>query len=273
MKKLVRLFSLLVTVLVVAAFAATAFAAESTIIYRSRADGYEFAPGSVYTETDLFENFKNVMPGDVRSEVVTITNENTYSDYIQVYMRALLHDEEGNPISPKVLEEIQKDDRKGTLSELEYMHDFLKQLTLTVWKGEKKDENIIYQGSPDSLESGFESKAAHLGYLYRGRSMTLNVELAVSVEMGNEYADRIGEVDWVFVIEEYDDPDPLPTPTPTPEPEVTPEPVPTPVITEIPDEPDAPKTGDTAVIWPYILLIAVGLIGMIATAFRRRRRD
>lgn len=34
----------------------------------------------------------------------------------------------------------------------------------------------------------------------------MDVQLTVPIEMGNEYADRIGEVDWVFVVEGFDDP-------------------------------------------------------------------
>ena len=38
----------------------------------------------------------------------------------------------------------------------------------------------------------------------------LTVELKVPVELGTAYANRIGEVDWVFVAEEVNDPDPVP---------------------------------------------------------------
>ena len=50
---------------------------------------------------------------------VFFKNKSKNSDYIKVWMRAVLHDEKDNTISPNVLKELQKDDRKGTLSEVE----------------------------------------------------------------------------------------------------------------------------------------------------------
>lgn len=110
------------------------------------------------------------------------------------------------------------------------------------------------------------------------------------IELGNEYANRIGEVDWVFTVEEVSeggggDGDGGETVTPQPpeeeipdtdvpkgEPTIDPEDPEEPVI-EIPGEPvpqadkpelpgDAPKTGDTTriLLWVVVLLMAgVGL--------------
>ena len=46
----------------------------------------------------------------------------------------------------------------------------------------------------------------YLGEFKYNDSLKLNVELAVDIDMGNEYAHRIGEVDWVFVVEERNNP-------------------------------------------------------------------
>jgi hypothetical protein len=40
--------------------------------------------------------------------------------------------------------------------------------------------------------------------------MTLDVELSVPIGLDNRYANRIGEVDWVFIAEGFDDPTPPP---------------------------------------------------------------
>lgn len=257
---LTKLLSLTLALTLFFGLSTTVLAADSTITYTGKGDYIEFAPGSVYTDTDLFENFKDVMPGDIRSEEVTFKNKSKNSDYIKVWMRAVLHDEKGNTISPKVLEELQKDDRNENLSELEYMNDFLNQLTLTIWKGDKKDTNVIYKGSPDSLEKGFKEGNVYLGEFEYNESTKLNVELAVDIEMGNEYADRIGEVDWVFVIEEHNHPS---TPDDPKEPEQTPD---TPIIFP------APKTGDSAniVLWAGLLVIAGG-VAVYVTKKRKRQ--
>lgn len=259
-----KLSSLLLATVMVFSLSMTAFAADSTVTYTGKGDYIEFAPGSVYTDTDLFDNFKDIMPGDVRSEEVTLQNRSKNSDYIKVWMRAVLHDENDNTISPKVLNELQKDDRRGNLSKLEYMNDFLDRLTLTIWKGDKKDANIIYKGSPDSLEKGFEDGNVYLGSFKYNESIKLNMELAVDIEMGNEYADRIGEVDWVFVIEERDNPSNPDTPDETDEPEVYP---------YIPEATTPTKTGDSAnvVLW-IILLVAALVMGVYFGRKNMKRR-
>src|SRR5690606_25046785 len=66
-------FSLLLALLLVVGLSLTASAAESSVTFE---DGkiIAFEPGSVYTDTDLFDNFKGVMPGDVRAEEITVQN-------------------------------------------------------------------------------------------------------------------------------------------------------------------------------------------------------
>lgn len=193
--------SLLLALMTVMGISMTAFAADSSVTFK---DGKltVFEPGSAYTNSDMFDNFKGVMPGDTRSEEITVQNKSKDYDYIKVYMRAVLHDESGNPISEKVLNELRNDERREQISEAAYMYDFLSQLSMTVKNG--TDE--IYNASPDEL-AGLV-KNVYLGTLRKDQSLKLNVELAVPIEMGNEYANRIGEVDWVFVVEGYDDPKP-----------------------------------------------------------------
>lgn len=281
-----RAVSAVMAVLMSAAMVLPAFAEDSKVLYIDPQELFEFEPGSYYTDTDLFDGFKAVMPGDVLEEVIYV--ENQFYRPVQIWMGGLLHDEEGNPISEKVLEELIADDRKGELSELEYMHDFLAQLTLTVWKGEKKDKNIIYRGHPNSLDEGFNNRFVNLGTFAYTRGVTLYVELEVPATLGNEYANRIGEVDWIFVVVESGDtpwptpePEPSDKPWPTPPPgvEPTPEPTPTPGVeptptpTKPPKDPDSPQTGDNTLIWPFAALFAIGLIGMFISLFAKRKKD
>lgn len=280
MKNMKKLHTSIMCLLFVLALTFTALAADSTVTYKGRDNGFEYGPGSVYVDTDLFDDFKDVMPGDVKAETVTITNDLKNNGYIKVYMGALLHDKENNPISPKVLEKLAADDRKGTMDELTYMHKFLDQLTLKVWNGEKKDENLIYSGKPNSLENGFAEGNVYLGLLRYGEKLDLNVELAVNIEMGNEYADRIGEVDWVFVVEEYvrrpgsgsDDPVKKPNKD---------------VITDdygnlsVKGEVEEdefqlnvlPMTGDNTMIWPYVIVGLMALIGLIILLRKKKEEE
>lgn len=163
--------------------------AAASITFTGFSGGFEFKPGSEYTETDLFENFKGVMPGDVLTENITFTNAATDCDFINLYMRAEAHDEEDNPLSEKVAE----------TETVATMTDFLSQLYMKVWNGEE----LIYEASPDELDGLKENK--FLGVFYTGQTTTLKVELTVPKDLGNEYADRVGEVDWIFHVEAFNE--------------------------------------------------------------------
>lgn len=204
MKNIVnKCFSLLLVLLLVMGLSVTAFAAESSVTFEND-KLIVFEPGSDYTNSDLFDQFKSVMPGDTLSEEVTIQNKCNDCDYIKVYVRAILHDEKGNPISEEVLRDLQNDERRGSATELEYMYDFLSQLSMTVKNGNK----VICSTSLNKLKGLTEN--VFLGELRKGDSIKLDVELTVPVEMGNEYSNRVGEVDWAFVVEGFDDPTPSP---------------------------------------------------------------
>lgn len=206
-----RAFALALSLLMVACLSSTAFAASVTLDANRKIN---FGNGSSYSSTDVFTNFKNVMPGDERTETITISNNSEF-DYIRVYLRATLHDQ-NNPISDGVLGAIQEDDRwveqndqNGT-TELDYMNDFLSQLHLTV----KNGNTVIFdaapntQGSSDSVDSeaGSLAENVYVGTLAKEKSTTLTATLSVPITLGNEYSNRIGEVSWAFVVEGFKTP-------------------------------------------------------------------
>ena len=186
MKKTLKTISALALALVLLlGMGATAFA-ESKVTYEGGAEKFVFLPGSEYTETDLFENFKGVMPGDVITQEITVQNNYTKAKKVNIYLRAVVHDEQGNPLSEEV----------ARTEDLVSMQDFLSQLTMTVKQGDK----VLFSASPDELDGLKENVL--LG-TFPGRSKTiLTVELSVPFELGNEYANRVGEVDWIFTAEE-----------------------------------------------------------------------
>ena len=186
MKKTLKTISALaLALLLLLGMSATAFA-ESKVTYEGGAEKFVFLPGSEYSETDLFENFKGVMPGDVITQEITVQNNYTKAKKVNIYLRAVVHDEQGNPLSEEV----------ARTEDLVSMQDFLSQLTMTVKQGDK----VLFSASPDELDGLKENVL--LG-TFPGRSKTiLTVELSVPIELGNEYANRVGEVDWVFTAEE-----------------------------------------------------------------------
>lgn len=192
--------SLLLALAVVISLGVTAFAADFTITFNGAKDGFDFQPGSEYTATDLFDNFKNVMPGDHLTETVQVKNAARDCDYIKLYLRAVVHDENGNLLTySEAYEAVDGKDQAGVAGQRDEtvatMQDFLSRLTMRIYNGEK----LIYEASPE--EAGALVNNVLLGTLSTGETLTLKVELDVPVELGNEYANRVGEVDWVFLAE------------------------------------------------------------------------
>lgn len=148
-----------------------------------------FSPGTYYSDTDLFPGFKGVMPGDVLSQEIGIKNQAEDFDYIRVYMQALPHDEDDNPLSPEV---------EASGETVASMQDFLSQLMMSVYN----EGVLIYQDSPD--QPGSLADALFLGQLPFGESLSLRVELEVPISLSSDYMDRVGEVDWLFIVEGFE---------------------------------------------------------------------
>ena len=182
------IFSLVLTLLLTVSLATSAFAT-SSITFKGFSAGFDFQPGSEYTESDLFDGFKNVMPGDTVTDTITFTNDATDCDFVNLYMRAETHDETGNPLSEKVAE-------KETVAT---MTEFLSKLSMKVWNGTE----LIYDASPDQLD-GLKDNTL-LGTFRTGDTTTLKVELTVPIELDNRFANRVGEVDWIFHVEAYNE--------------------------------------------------------------------
>lgn len=206
MKKIMKVFScVLMVVLMTAMMITPAFAAESTIIYGGHEAGFAFAPGSGYTDTDLFENFKNLWPGDTIVEKVNFTNESDDTHYINLYMKAVPHDASNDLTYDEAYENTDGKDQANVDGQrdetLDSMNDFLSQLSMKVWNGTE----VIYEASPDL--SAQLTDYVFLGKFHKGEGTELTVQLTVPVELGNEYAARVGEVDWVFMAEQMNYPD------------------------------------------------------------------
>lgn len=213
-------------------------AAESQVTFRRGEEWFLFSPGSGYSDSDLFEGFKNVLPGDTLKQTITITNKNRDTDGVRIWLRAEPHTS-GNPLSyNEVYENTDGKDQGGIPGKrdetVDIMEDFLSKLTLRVYRGNR----CI---SETTAKEGGLTENVYLGTIGSGDSINLRVELEVPVELDNRYADRVGEVDWIFTAEVYKDP----------------------------GSPDAPKTGDTIVVAWLFAMMSGGMLAYICFVKRR----
>lgn len=164
MKKLTICLALL---LAAALLCGSALAAAS-VTYEGGAEKFVFLPGSSLSASDLFEGFKDVLPGDVLTQTIRVQNDSAGS--VRIYMRA-------DPVSAADA-------------------DFLNQLHLSVTAGEKE----IFDAQAG--EQGGLANNTLLGTFKKSGGTDLTVTLEVPAELGNEYMDRLGTVPWTFLAEE-----------------------------------------------------------------------
>ena len=201
MKMFKKLSVLLLVLLLVVGGSASALAAESTLVLNG---------GDIPAQTDLFNGFKGVMPGDKLTQKITITNNNSAYDKLMLYMRAVAHDEQTNPLSSSVA---------ASGETVASMTDFLQQMSMVIWHGTvpiykgpfSTADGIIGGISPDQLDG--LAKDVYLGTFAYSTSTDLTVQLMVPIEIDSTYADRMGEVDWIFSTVGIDD-NPYVPPTP-----------------------------------------------------------
>lgn len=140
----------------------------ASVSYEGGAEKFVFLPGSSLSASDLFEGFKDVLPGDVLTQTIRVQNDSASS--VRIYMRA-------DPVSAADA-------------------DFLNQLHLSVTAGEKE----IFDAQAG--EQGGLANNTLLGTFKKSGGTDLTVTLEVPADLGNEYMDRLGTVPWTFLAEE-----------------------------------------------------------------------
>ena len=147
--------------------------AAAQVNYEGGAEKFVFLPGSTYSDSDLFESFKQVMPGDVLTQRINVRN--TSNKKVRIYLRA-------EPVE-------------------EQYKDFLSRMNLQVTAADGE----IFDAAVS--ETGQLTENTLLGTFKKGGSTDLILTLTVPYDLGNEFMCTMGIVPWTFLVEELKDDD------------------------------------------------------------------
>lgn len=179
-----KILALLIAAFTVFSCVLPVFAEGGKVTYSGDAKKFFFEPGSTLSLTDLFPNFKGVMPGDTLTQQITVKNDTANNVKVKIYIRSL-----------------------GASGGSE---EFLSELGLKV-KTSKENE-MAYMFDAAANESAQLTDWVCLGTLYSGGEVNLDVILSVPTSLSNEFQDQVGYIDWEFKVEEFpidpDDPKP-----------------------------------------------------------------
>jgi len=215
MKKLVVFLAIL---LLLQSVTLPTLAADGKVTYSGNAGEFVFTPGSEGSLTDLFPNFKDVMPGDTLTQRITVKNDADKNVKVKIYIRSLGADEASR--------------------------EFLSQLGLMVQNS--KENEMGYMFAAAASETAQLTDWVCLGTLYSGGEVNLDVTLAVPVELGNEFQNKVGILTWEFKVEE------LPVD---------------------PDDPKPPQTRDDSNIHWYFIAMFVSLTAILILLLWRKKKE
>lgn len=212
-----KILSLIVVLILVLSAVLPVLAENGKVTYDGNAQEFIFGLGSEYSPSDLFPNFKGVMPGDSLTQDITVKNDASKKVKVKIYLRSLGAHEDSA--------------------------DFLSKLNLRVEKSGNNEMAYMFDAAAN--ETAQLNDWVCLGTLYSGGEVNLNVILDVPVELGNEYSDQVGFLDWEFKVEEFPVED---------------------------DDPKPPQTGDNSNIFILIIVAFLAVAALILLLWLKKRQ-
>lgn len=169
-KSLFKLITAFILCIVVSYFPAlNIYAADTSVIYTGHAEDFVFIP----TTTDLFSNFKDVVPGDKLSQKITVRNTSSYT--AEIFLRA-----------------------EATETRFK---NFLREINLSVTVDATQS---WYNASAADMGTTGMTVNRSLGLFRPGTNLDMTVDLSIPITWGNEFQGGFGEVVWVFTVIEAD---------------------------------------------------------------------
>ena len=152
MKKWIALLTMLLTLLL---STVTVSAAGGHVTYDGNAQTFIFAPGSRFSPTDLFTDLKDVMPGDTRTQHITLRNDASRNVKTKIWLRSEYADEASRKFFSQLQMSLQVDNSNGQ----------------------------AYMFSPSGTLTADNDGWVLLGTLYSGGEVDLALQLYVPTEL------------------------------------------------------------------------------------------
>lgn len=163
---MVKRMTAMLLVLLVIGLSNPIFVEASTVSYVNQAERFVFIPQS----SDLFENFKGLMPGDVRKQEIQVRNDSLVP--VNIYLKF-------NPIDEDSIA-------------------FLEQVNLQI-----KDQDQVYFSDRLAKQGSFSAYKL-LAKLEPNTHISLDLVLEVPKSLSKEFMNQDTEIEWMFKVEEVE---------------------------------------------------------------------
>ena len=154
----------------------------TTVDFENPKKGFTFE----VNDGDLFANFKDLIPGESRSQELTVTNN--WSQDVEIFLHA------------NYIEQTQATDETREL--IDNLLKKYARITVASEDGEQIYSGPIW-GNPTAEDSSEPSmkEPYSLGDFASGQTKKMYVNLYLDENMDNEYKDLLGKIEWVFTAE------------------------------------------------------------------------
>lgn len=225
----------------------------TTVDFDSPEDGFSFR----VNQGDLFANFKDLVPGESRSQEIAISNR--WNEPVVIYFWAEeIEQDQATPETAALIEKLLKEYATIVITD---------ESGKVIYTGPVWGNPVLDSKGTDSMKYPYD-----LGQFAAGQTKKLHVSLQLDPQMDNQYRDLLGKIKWVFRASDASATE-IPPATTRPG---TNDPTPSsPGTNWVNDgKTDLPQTGVHNDIWGYaglMVLSVIGLVVILTIALKKRK--